>query len=448
MDFRKMEMQELRTDPVAGELMSFLREAVQSFSDLAERKGVTLTYHADSEIAYALFDHDKLERIVFNLLSNAFKFTPVGGEVEVTVEVTPEPERTWLELRVRDTGIGIAPDRIGKIFDRYFQADQRSAFVSPGSGIGLAITREFVTMQEGAITVESVPEQGSCFVVRIPYDLVTAGARPEIPAPAPAKPAEDRISSRKGKRKQTVLLVEDTEDFRFYLKENLQQYYHVLEAADGETGWQTALSVQPDLVVSDITMPGMDGLTLCRKLRNHARTRQIPVILLTAMGEEAVQLQGLDAGADDYLVKPFSFEIMLSRVRNLLERKAPVQWVIPKDAEPEQLSADEKFMQRALEIVEKHLSDADFSVEALSRELHMNRVSVYKRIYALSGQPPIEFIRSVRLRRAADLLTKTEMNIAEVAYEVGFNNPKYFARYFKMAYHMLPSAYAMAMRKE
>ncbi|WP_298711093.1 response regulator, partial [Chitinophaga sp.] len=285
---------------------------------------------------------------------------------------------------------------------------------------------------------------------RIPYDLVSGEGKTVVPVhvvPAQAKSPDDR-APRKGKRKPTILLVEDTEDFRFYLKENLQEYYNVLEASNGEAGWQAALSAQPDLVVSDINMPGMDGLALCRKIRSNARTRQIPVILLTAMGEEAVQLEGLDAGADDYLVKPFSFEIMLSRVRNLLERKAPVQYLIPKDAEPAQLSADEKFMQRALEIVETHLSDADFSVEALSRELHMNRVSVYKRVYALTGQPPIEFIRSVRLRRAADLLLKTEMNIAEVAYEVGFNNPKYFARYFKMAYHMLPSAYATAMRKE
>lgn len=450
MDFRKMEMQELRTDAVPGELMGFLRESVQSFSDLAERKGVALTYSANTGQLHVRFDHDKLERIVFNLLSNAFKFTPAGGTVEVTASVTPEEERAWLELRVRDTGIGIPPDRIGKIFERYFQADHRSAFVSPGSGIGLAITREFVTMQHGTVEVESIPDQGSCFTVRIPYDLSAYDAPEHIAndTPVPAAPLKvPEAASRKGKRKQTILLVEDTEDFRFYLKENLQEYYNVLEAADGEAGWQAALSAQPDLVVSDITMPGMDGLALCRKIRSHARTRQIPVILLTAMGEENIQLQGLDAGAADYLVKPFSFEIMLSRVRNLLERKAPVQWVIPKDAEPEQLSADEKFMQRALEIVEKNLSDAEFSVEALSRELCMNRVSVYKRIYALSGQPPIEFIRSVRLRRAADLLVKTEMNIAEVAYEVGFNNPKYFARYFKIAYHMLPSAYATAMRK-
>lgn len=450
MDFRKMEMRELRTDPVPGELMGFLRESVQSFSDLAERKGVTLEYSAGTEPVSASFDHDKLERIIFNLLSNAFKFTPAGGKVTVSTEVQIAEERAWLEIKVSDTGIGIAPDRIGKIFERYFQADQRSAFVSPGSGIGLAITREFVTMQQGTIVVESAPGQGSTFTVRIPYDLVSGDVKttPAVPfVPSPAKSPDDR-AARKGKRKPTILLVEDTDDFRFYLKENLQEHYHVLEASNGEAGWQAALSAQPDLVVSDINMPGMDGLALCRKIRSNARTRQIPVILLTAMGEEAVQLEGLDAGADDYLVKPFSFEIMLSRVRNLLERKAPVQYLIPKDAEPAQLSADEKFMQRALEIVETHLSDADFSVEALSRELHMNRVSVYKRVYAITGQPPIEFIRSVRLRKAADLLLKTEMNIAEVAYEVGFNNPKYFTRYFKMAYHMLPSAYATAMRKE
>jgi DNA-binding response OmpR family regulator len=255
---------------------------------------------------------------------------------------------------------------------------------------------------------------------------------------------------KKDREKPTVLLVEDNNDFRFYLKDNLKAYYEIIEAADGGTGWQKTLSAHPHLVVSDINMPVMDGFELCKKIKHDPRTRQTPVILLTAMAAEEEQLKGLEAGAADYMVKPFNFEILLSRMRNLLARQAPAKQVIglPETAVTAHvLSPDEKFMQKALEIVEKHLSDPGFSVEALSRELCMNRVSVYRRIFSLTGHSPVEFIRSIRLQRAAQLLSKTGMNVTEVAYEVGFNNPKYFARYFKMAYHMLPSAYVAAMRK-
>ncbi|RPD42034.1 hybrid sensor histidine kinase/response regulator transcription factor [Chitinophaga barathri] len=447
MDFRKMEMQELKPVPVKGELMGFLEEVAQSFSDLAERKGVEFSYTANCPQLNVFFDHDKVERILFNLLSNAFKFTPQGGKVSVTAEVTPEPDQAILELKVKDTGIGMPAEQLEKIFERFFQSDQPGQYVNQGSGIGLAITREFVKLHNGTIAVESEADKGTSFTVRLPF--TPAGqAEAEVPA-LPQKQVFLSNGKKKNKKRQTILIVEDNEDFRFYLKDNLREYYDIIEAPDGAAGWQQALAQLPDLVVSDITMPVMDGVELCRKMAGDARTRNIPVILLTAQTAEEEQLKGLETGAADYLIKPFNFEIMLSRVRNLLARQAPVQLVIPQK-EPEGangLSGDEKFMQRALEIVEKHLSDPAFSVEALSRELCMNRVSVYKRIFALTGHPPIEFIRTVRLQKAAMLLTKTEMNITEVAYEVGFNNPKYFARYFKMAYHMLPSAYATAMRK-
>lgn len=447
MDFRKMEMQELKPVPVEGELMGFLEEVAHSFSDLAERKGVEFSYTANSSQLNVFFDHDKVERILFNLLSNAFKFTPQGGRVSVTADVMLEPTLATLELKVRDTGIGMPAEQLEMIFERFFQSDQPGQYVNQGSGIGLAITREFVKLHNGTITVGSEADKGTCFTVRLPFTYA-GQTEPKVKV-QPQKQVFLSNGKKKNKKKHTILLVEDNEDFRFYLKDNLKEYYEVIEAPDGAAGWQQTLGQQPDLVVSDITMPVMDGVELCRKIAGDVRTRHIPVILLTALAAEEEQLKGLETGAADYLIKPFNFEIMLSRVRNLLARQAPVQLVIPQK-EPEganRLSSDEKFMQRALEIVEKHLSDPGFTVEELSRELCMNRVSVYRRIYALTGHPPIEFIRTVRLQRAAMLLTKTEMNITEVAYEVGFNNPKYFARYFKMAYHMLPSAYATAMRK-
>jgi signal transduction histidine kinase/ligand-binding sensor domain-containing protein/DNA-binding response OmpR family regulator len=453
MDFRKMEMKELKQDPTRGDVAAFVREVALSFNDLAEKKQVSFAYQSDCDHLYTYFDHDKLERILFNLLSNAFKFTPQGGAITVNVHVSESEEKAWMEIKVEDTGIGIPRERQDKIFERFFQSDTHTGLVNQGSGIGLAITREFVKLANGTLSVESEEDKGSCFTVRLPFELsegppeaehATFDTPREVLLPAPPG-----VPEKTERKEQTILLVEDNEDFRFYLKENLKAYYEIIEAADGKAGWQKALSGHPDLVVSDINMPQMDGMELCRKIKNDNRTRSIPVILLTAMAGEQEQLQGLEAGAVDYMVKPFNFEIMLSRVRNILNRQAPVKLVVgqPAAGSGQTVSADEKFLQRALEIVEKQLSNADFSVEELSRELCMNRVSVYRRIFSITGQTPVEFIRAVRLRRAAQLLAQTEMNVTEVAYEVGFNNPKYFAKYFKIAYKMLPSAYASAMRR-
>jgi DNA-binding response OmpR family regulator len=366
--------------------------------------------------------------------------------VTLQADVNETEGKTWLEIRVKDTGIGIPKERQDKIFEQFFQSDTPGGFLNQGSGIGLAITKEFVKLCNGTIVVESEVNQGSCFILRLPFVL--------LPPVITTIPLETRtrevpvLTPTEGK--QTILLVEDNDDFRFYLKENLKTYYNIIEAVDGRAGWQATLSAHPDLVVSDINMPVMDGLELCKKIMEDNRTRQIPVILLTAMTGEEEQLRGLETGASDYMVKPFNFEIMLSRISNILTRKVPVKHVIgkPEVADSSHVpTPDEIFMQKALDIVEKNLSNASFSVEELSRELCMNRVSVYRRVFSLTGLTPIEFIRTIRLQRAAQLLSKTGMNITEVAYEVGFNNPKYFTKYFKMAYHMRPSAYVAAMRK-
>ncbi len=453
MDFRRMEMHELKLDPTPGDIIDFIREVVYSFTDLAERKQMQLHFHTNTDLLYTQFDHDKIERILFNLLSNAFKFTPAGGSIRVCANVSGEGDDALLELKVEDTGIGVPAERHEKIFEQFFQNDVPGGIVSQGSGIGLAITREFVKLCGGSISIRSEVNEGTCFSIHLPLKILEQQILPATPAvpvtieiPVFAAPVASPVEKQ---GKATVLLVEDNEDFRFYLKENMKEWYYVIEAQNGMEGWQKTLSEHPDLIVSDINMPLMDGITLCAKVCNDNRTKRIPVILLTAMAAEEEQLKALDHGASDYLVKPFNFEIMLSRVRKVLERKAQTPLlVIPAAGETEEtLSADEKFIRKALDIVERNLSNPNFSVEELSRELCMNRVSVYRRIFSISGQPPIEFIRHVRLQRAAQLLSKSEMNITEVAYEVGFNNPKYFSKYFKMAYHMLPSAYQAANRK-
>jgi len=258
-----------------------------------------------------------------------------------------------------------------------------------------------------------------------------------------------------GGKRFKVLLVEDDEDFRFYLKDNLAPLFTVLEAANGREGWQKALSVQPDLVVSDVNMPLMDGLELCKKIKGDERVRHIPVILLTALSGEQEQLKALGMGVNDFISKPFNVEILISRIRNLLEFRGSVEETLkrrvvvePAEVEVEPERTDEDFVREAVEVLEKNIANADFSVDEWAREMGLSRTSMYKKILSSTGKTPIGFIRSFRMQRAAQLLEKGRHNVAEVAYMVGFNNPKYFARYFKEVYGVLPSVYQAERRKK
>lgn len=334
--------------------------------------------------------------------------------------------------------------------------------VNQGSGIGLAITKKFVRLHGGNISVQSAPGQGSCFTIILPVAksfTAKPAAEPVVQEiQAPTIPAVngllgETLTGGKNSKKPVVLLIEDNEDFRFYLKDNLQAYYTIKEAADGKQGWQQVLACNPDLIVSDIMMPEMDGITLSRKLKKDSRTANIPVILLTANASEEQQIVGYATGASDYIVKPFNFEILLSRIRNLInqhtnfrESLQPKIEVKPQDVQI--TSLDDKLIRKAIAYTEKNISNPDFSVEDLSREMGMSRVYLYKKLLALTGKAPLEFIRTVRLKRAAQLLTESQLTVSEVAYEVGFNNPKYFTKYFKIEFNCLPSAYAAEKKKE
>lgn len=447
LDFRKMEVQEIRLHLNEGDIIAYVRELVYSFSDLSEKKHIRLSFYSQVRELKMQYDADKIEKIMFNLLSNAFKFTPEDGQISVDIAVA----EGGLEIQVKDTGIGIPLEKQEYIFERFFQHDMPSSMVNPGSGIGLSITREFVKLHGGSISVDSAPEMGSCFTILLPIkgEAVPGVLQEEIRAVrAKARPAASSKS-----KKPVLLLIEDNEDFRFYLKDNLGQYFHILEAENGMAGWNILSQTVPDVIVSDVAMPEMDGLEFCRKVRGNQRTAHVPVILLTARAAEYEQLEALELGASDYITKPFNFEVLLSRIRNTIASQATLRKSYEKHIEihPEEIaisSADEQFMQQAMQIVEKNISNADFSVEELSRALFMSRVSVYKKILALTGKTPIEFIRTMRLKRAAQLLEKSRMTVAEVAYETGFNNPKYFTKYFKMEFNMLPSAYAAKKKSD
>jgi signal transduction histidine kinase/ligand-binding sensor domain-containing protein/DNA-binding response OmpR family regulator len=450
LDFRRMEVQEIHYNPSEGDLVKFTREAFLSFSDLSEKKNIRFSFKTDVQQLETLFDQDKLEKILFNLLSNAFKFTPEDGAVTVALRVVQEESNRYVEIDVRDTGIGIAKDKHEKIFERFFQSDLPRTMVNQGSGIGLSITREFVKIHGGAIRVESEPGRGSCFTVRLPLAELAHHVMeesPQLTLPEAEIDQLEEVTPMHGERKPVLLLVEDNEDFRFYLKDNLQLQYRVVEAKNGREGFDRASSMIPDLVVSDIMMPEMNGIELCRKLKTDPRTSHIPVLLLTARTAEEQKIEGFDSGANDYVTKPFNFEILQSRIRNLIAQREAFQRTFNKHIEVkagdvEITSLDEKLIRKAIHIVEEHIGDADFSVERFSRELGMSRVHLYKKLLALTGKSPIEFIRNIRLQRAAQLLKKSQLSVSEIAYQVGFNNPKYFSKYFKDQFNILPSAYA------
>jgi signal transduction histidine kinase/ligand-binding sensor domain-containing protein/AraC-like DNA-binding protein len=464
LDFRKLEVAEFSFLPAEADIVAFVKEISYSFTDIAEKKNIGFSFSSAIERRTMFFDADKMEKILFNLLSNAYKFTPEGGEVRVEIseeqsQLGSLEQKALLQIKVCDSGIGIPADKQQKIFERFFQHEMPGNILNQGSGIGLAIVHEFVKLHDGSIQVDSEPGKGSCFTVLLPVKETAGIVMPTTEATGKlladteetAAHSETHLPKLKGKR-NTVLLVEDNEDFRFYLKDNLGLHFHIVEAGNGKDGWQKALEHQPDLVVSDVMMPIMDGLELAQKLKHDPRTASIPIILLTARSAEEQQLEGLDTGANDYVTKPFSFEILLSKIKNLLQQqklnKKPARQITVSTADVQIDNLDEKAIQLALQIVEKNMSNPDFSVEDMSREMMMSRVGLYKKMLTLTGKTPIEFIRDIRLARSLQLLEKSELTVAEIAYEVGYNDPKYFAKTFKKAFGVLPSGYLSRAKSE
>lgn len=457
LDFRKIEEQGIKLNPAEGDMISFIREIVYSFVDLSENKNIALDFRTEVNEINTHFDRDKLEKILFNLLSNAFKFTPEQGRVSVQVD-WEKAERTqhgypWLKIMVSDTGIGIPKEKHQDIFRKFFQNEIPGTFINQGSGIGLAITQEFVRLHGGKIRVDSESGKGATFSVLLPVEplniepIESSSVLPdELVYDGDSEQSITEEPLARDDDKPLVLLVEDHEDFRFYLKDNFKHAYRIIEARNGVEAWAMTKKHIPDLIVSDVMMPEMNGIDFCEKVKNDRRSSHIPVILLTAKSAEDQKVEGFSVGADDYVGKPFNFEILESRIKNLIAQRETLKKSFLKRAEiePEKIkisSVDEKLMKSAIKVVEDNIANPEFSVEELSRELGMSRVHLYKKLLALTGKSPIEFIRIIRLKRALQLLKESQMTVAEVAYEVGFNNPKYFSKYFKMEFNILPSQY-------
>jgi signal transduction histidine kinase/DNA-binding response OmpR family regulator len=454
LDFRKMEQGELTLSLSATDVRAFLKDTTDSFVDMAQRKGVEYKVSLPQHTVTALLDVNKLERIFFNLLSNAFKFTDEGGRVMLKINLEQQSKDTLkLSCQVSDTGIGIAAADLPNVFNRFYQTDNTSVVTNQGSGIGLSIAREFVRLHGGNIEAESNPGLGSTFSFEIPLNV--AVNQPPIDlnqdlTPQPNVEPEEVDTPRN--ERPLLLIVDDEADFRFYLRENLKQNYRIAEATNGHQGWQLALSMHPDIILSDVSMPIMDGMALSRKLKKDKRTLHIPLIVLTASHQETDQLMALESEANDFITKPFNFAILQVKIRNLLALNDKLKNTYSRLLkitldEVEVESEDEKFLKAVVLYIEKNLTDPQLSVDAISREFHISRGSLYNRILEITGLVPVKFINSVKLEKAVQLMEKSGMKVAQIAYHVGFSTPNYFSKAFKEKYQMSPSEYIQFKRE-
>jgi signal transduction histidine kinase/ligand-binding sensor domain-containing protein/DNA-binding response OmpR family regulator len=457
LDFRKMEEKELRLQCTEGDIILFTREICDSFNDFSRRKKIEFGFYADQQSLPLLFDHDKLERILFNILSNAFKFTPESGNIAVTLNHSADadnPTVTNVSISIKDSGIGIPKEAQARIFESFFQHEAGLEVLNHGTGIGLSITKEFVQLHGGTIGVESQEGIGSTFTVVLPLKQVPVAPQPNIAEPVWSdEPVQENPSPNTSNLPPAVLIVEDDDDFRFYLKENLKNTYRIFEAPNGKEGWQRALFHHPDIIVCDVQMPIMNGMELVQKLKADKRTKHIPLVLLTAANTTNGVLDGLESGAIDYMTKPFNFAVLLAKINNILLLNKAYKDTYSRQVTvgmPDTgiVSEKEKFLQKALAYIYANIDNQQLSVEVLSDHMNISRASLYNRLLEYTGLSPVEFIRTVKLEKAKELLEKSGMTIMEIAYATGFANPNYFSKVFRTKYNITPTEYQTEMTKK
>ena len=440
LDFRKYENDKLELVRANMNLRVQLQEWSHSFQTLALKKHIHFVLEVNDDRADYLMavDAEKMERVYFNLLSNAFKFTPENGTITVTLStLTKEEGGRYARLVVADTGSGISVQHIRHIFDRFYQIDVNHA----GSGIGLALAKAFVELHGGEITVDSVEGKGTVFTVDIPMTVVEEPSadlvqEPRITQQTVVEELEDMETEEQipDENKECILIIDDNADVRDYVKSLLKEEYTVIEAPDGRAGLKKAMKYVPDAIICDVMMPVMDGLECCRKLKTELQTSHIPVMLLTACSLDEQRIQGFECGADSYISKPFNSKLLLVRLRNLMDNhKRLKQFFGDKTTlSKEPVSdVDKGFVDRFRELIEENLADSELSVEDLGSKMGLSRVQLYRKIKALTNYSPNELVRIARLKKAASLLASSEKTISEITYEVGFTSPSYFTKCYK-----------------
>ncbi|MDP4270583.1 MAG: ATP-binding protein [Bacteroidota bacterium] len=438
LDFRRLEVTGEKLNLSFGNIVDFISSFKELFSRLALAKGINFDVNCSSKEAYIYFDREKLYRILNNLLSNAFKYTPGGGQI--TLSLIHMEEQKTLKIEVSDTGKGIPESELPDIFNRFYQVTGSEE----GSGIGLHLVKEYVRLHSGEVSVKSEPGKGTCFTILLPMNLSLQPAENVASITDELTHPDITVDSTKRYR---LLVVEDNEDLRTFLIGELAKSYDVLAAADGKAGLELAKSSQPDLIISDVMMPEMNGLELCQRIKSDLSTSHIPVILLTARTSEEHKLEGFGAGADEYLSKPFNLDLLLLRITKLIEQQNLRQHQFTQKIEvnPKEItisSLDRQLVEKALACIERNMDNPEFSVQQFSEEMSMDRTVLYKKLQSITGMAPSDFIRSIRLKRAAQLLAQGQMSVSEVADRVGFNTHKYFTRYFRETFGVTPSQYA------
>ncbi|HYG36983.1 MAG TPA: response regulator [Cytophagales bacterium] len=432
----------LHLDASYEDIFSITRSTAAGFQALARQRDIQFQIHIPDDSLTMEFDVMKIETILMNLLSNAFKYTPAGGKVVINANQVNDR----FEISVVNTGNEIPADLLEKIFDRFYQNDHKEY---DGSGIGLALAKELAQLHEGDLTVKSCKEHGNCFTLKLPVKQAEQISKANKNSNNLATQVESRQKVNPfgtTERKPVALVVEDNDELRNYIIKILSEDFDVLKASDGKEGCDLAREELPDVVISDIMMPVMDGLDLCKNLKTEEITCHIPIILLTAKADLDSKLEGLEIGADYYLAKPFQPKELLTVSNNLvaLRKKLKEQFsrtILLKTSAWEGASADERFLQKLMGAIEPHLSKHDFTVEQLQDELGISRMQLHRKLKALTDMSTTEFVRSVRLKRAAEMIEKGQDNVSQIAYQVGFSSLSYFTKSFKEQYGTPPSAY-------
>lgn len=461
LDFRKLETGNLKLVLMRGDLVAHISNIVSSFDKYAEEKEIELKFNSLKKEIITNFDADKVAKIMNNLLSNAFKFTGKGGKISVNLSLVFDSEENEqagdssdsriIEITVKDTGIGIAESNLKKIFTRFFQVVEGG--MQTGTGIGLALTKELVKLHNGKIFVTSKPGKGSKFTVQLPYEELAHSVLPELSASADVNAkekivhiADEHFGEQIIAGQKIMLLVDDNADVRYFVKSHFSGSYQVLEAANGLEGWNIALKTIPDIIISDVMMPDMDGFEFCKKIRKDERTSHIPILLLTALGSREHEIEGLSHGADDYITKPFDLVILQTKVENILSVRQSLKQKFTGEMmlQPKNIrlsSPEERFLQKAIEVVENNISDPDLDIERFASEIGVSRMQLYRKLNALTEMTVKEFVRNIRLKRAAQLLVQKKLNVSEVAYAVGFKDLSHFRKCFRQEFGMSSSEY-------
>lgn len=441
-DFRKIENQKMDINMERGELISFSHNIFNSFAELAEKKNISLIFRTSVATIDTLFDLDKMDKILFNLLSNALKFTPESGKITLSISC----DRDEIEISVKDSGIGIPEKDIFHIFDRFYQVKEHYSVTSSSSGIGLTLVKEFVELHGGDLQVRSIENEGSCFTIILPYHT-SSSKEEQMEAGINSVVCSDIDIKKEGKLdKHTILFVEDNEEMLEYIQFELADIYCIITAKNGQEGLEKAINENPDLIVSDIMMPIIDGYELCERLKKDFLTSHIPVILLTAKAAEESVIKGYKSGADAYIGKPFSIRILNSRIQNLIQQRNVVKEslrrsIITSPKAYDKQSPDEIFLAKIVDLIEKNISDPDLNIHKVCSEIGVSHMQLYRKLKALVGQNINEFIRTIRLKKAAQLLTVKGFNVSEVMFEVGFNSRSYFSKCFYELYGTYPKEY-------